>query len=74
MLRNPWKGACDCDAAGTYRAELIERRRAQAATVAGLTGWSRTRIDTRMASGDDAYLPVAPQAAPVRWWQKLWAR
>jgi len=74
VLRNPWKGACDCDGANAYRAELIERHAAQARAVAALTGWSRGRIDNRMAAGDDAYLPAARGAAQDRWWQKLWAR
>jgi len=73
IMRNPFKGDCNCPQGDAYRRELIARRERQRDLLASLTGWSASSIGARMADGDDAYLPAA-YVPPKPWWQKLWAR
>jgi Na+-translocating ferredoxin:NAD+ oxidoreductase RnfD subunit len=75
VLRHPWKGEANCPEGERYREELAERRAKQRANVVELTGWSRGRVQERMARGDDAYVPaVAVRKDVSKWWQKLWQR
>ena len=65
IIRHPWRGDASCSAAMEYRAELSERRRKEAETVATLTGWELTRVHKSM--GRDA-----PDNTGTPWWKKLW--
>lgn len=55
VLRHPWTGRADCDAAREYRRTLEERRRREAQNLAELTGEDVRRILGRMdlASGGE---------------------
>lgn len=68
VLRHPWKGNADCDAAKSYRAGLAKRRSDQAAALASLTGWGTEDIRRRMNVAADW---TAPEDT-LHWWQKLW--
>jgi hypothetical protein len=68
VLRHPWSGPAACPAGERYRLQLLERQQREAETLASLTGWSMVDIKNKMA------LPPAPDAEPVRWWQRLWQR
>ena len=72
VLRHAYTGPATCDAAETYRRELVQRHDREAQTLASLTGWSVEDIRRRQGSG-----PVAPPRGPVddpaaAWWRKLW--
>jgi hypothetical protein len=68
VLRHPWKGTADCDAAKPYKAGLAKRRQAQALALTELTGWSTDDIRRHMALAADW---TAPEDT-LHWWQKLW--
>jgi hypothetical protein len=70
VMRHPWKGVAECDAAKAYRAGLRTRRAKEAENLVTLTGWDLGGIRTKMnvtadwsAPGDD-----------TRWWQRLWPK
>lgn len=64
VLRHPFKGGSSCSQMEGYRAQVKERRRKEAETLADITGWSETTIRERM--GEDAPAPADP------WYRKLW--
>jgi hypothetical protein len=49
VLHHPWQGKASCDAGEKYRASLPERFKREASNLAGLTGWSQSDIENRMA-------------------------
>jgi hypothetical protein len=52
VLHYPWPGTAACAAGESYRVALPARFEKEAANLAGLTGWPRAEIETRMeASG-----------------------
>jgi len=66
VLRHPWLGSSQCEAATAYRKELPARMEAEAQTLARLTGWDLEEIRGK--------LPVAPSVsgADAPWWKSLW--
>jgi hypothetical protein len=50
VLRHPWLGAGDCEAAREYRRALIDRREKEAQTLAWLTGWDINEIRGKMGN------------------------
>lgn len=67
VLRHPWKGKADCEAARRYEAELPVRADKEAQTLSMLTGWDIDKIRERMKIAG----PV-PKSGDNRWWEKLW--
>jgi hypothetical protein len=51
VLRYPWPGEPKCSNGDKYLASLPARFRREAENLAGLTGWSRAEIETRMEAG-----------------------
>ena len=49
VLRHAWKGEASCPAGEEYRRQLAQRHRAEARTLASLTGWDLDEIHDRMA-------------------------
>jgi len=73
IIRHPWKGTGDCEAAKRYREELPKRLDGYAQNLARLTGWDITDIRNK------AVTPTASPETPVpsgksedSWWKKLW--
>ena len=66
VLRHEWKGEASCEAATRYRTDLPQRREREAQNLASLTGWDIGQIRRSMNTG------VAPAAAPLHWWDRLW--
>ncbi|MFQ5929664.1 MAG: DUF2330 domain-containing protein [Acidobacteriota bacterium] len=71
VLRHPWKGNGDCQAAEHYRRALLKRQEKEAQRLAALTGWDINEIREKMdllstTSGGDN--------GEKTWWQKLWDR
>lgn len=68
VLRHPYKGDAQCEAAEQYRAGLPERFEKEAQTLASLTGWDIGDIRGEMNESDQLFAP--PETAP--WWKRLW--
>ncbi len=66
ILRQPWQGDADCDAAREYRKQLRERMKQEAQNLADLTGWKIEDISKKMN------LPAAGSDGEKKWWQKMW--
>jgi hypothetical protein len=66
VLRHPWNGSSDCEAAKTYRASLRERQEKEAENLARLTGWNVNDVRKKMN--------LASNGNPVdkKWWEKIW--
>lgn len=65
VLRHPWLGADDCQAAKEYRAGLKDRWETEAQTLATLTAWPIADIRAKQPSQADI-----PRAKP--WWEQIW--
>jgi len=67
VLRHPWTGSADCDAAKAYRNGLVARQQKEAANLASLTGWDIDKIRARIKS------PPADAGQPGKdkWWEKV---
>ena len=68
VLRHPYKGDAQCEAADEYRASLPERFEKEAQTLANLTDWDIDDIRTKMNEGDQDFTPPKKR----NWWEKLW--
>lgn len=69
VLRHPYKGDAECEAADQYRAGFPARFEKEAQTLATLTGWDIDKIRDRMAENDQSFAP--PKKTP--WWKKIWS-
>jgi len=68
VLRHPYTGDAQCEAAEGYRAELPKRFEKEAQTLANLTGWDIEEIrDSMNESGQNFEEPE-----PTSWWRRLW--
>ena len=71
VLRHPWAGNADCDAAKQYRKNLWTRQEKEAQRLASLTAWDINKIRTEMgisSSGPKDGNDKKP------WWQRIWDR
>lgn len=68
VLRHPYKGDSQCDAAEQYRAELPKRFEKEAQTLANLTGWDIDSIRDKMNDGGQSF--EEPKKDP--WWKRIW--
>ena len=68
VLRHPYKGDSQCDAADNYRAELPKRFEKEAQTLANLTGWDIDTIREKMNNGEQSF----EQPEKTNWWDRLW--
>lgn len=68
VLRHPWKGDDQCEAARDYRRQLRKRLEQESRTLANLTGWDINRIRERqdIPKGDGR------GNSDGNWWEKLW--
>lgn len=66
ILRHPWTGEADCEAAREYRQQLAKRLRQEAKQLANLTGWDIDKIR------DKIDYPEASQPREDNWWQRIW--
>lgn len=63
IVRHPFTGEAQCEAAQVYKEALPERFEQEAQNLARLTGWDINAIRQKLP---------AVQAEPRRWWQRLW--
>ena len=68
VLRHPYKGDAQCEAAEDYRANLPKRFEKEAQTLARLTNWDIDDIRDKMGDGGQSFEP--PKKEP--WWKRLW--
>lgn len=68
VLRHPYQGDAQCEAATQYRAELPKRFEKEAQTLANLTGWDIDDIRGNMSAGEQSFEPPKPES----WWKRLW--
>ena len=66
ILRHPWTGTDECQAATVYRHQLRERYEREAQTLASLTGWNISDIRKTM---NIASLPAGEEK---KWYHRLW--
>lgn len=64
VLRHPWEGDSECDAARAYRARLRDRQEQEARALHDLTGWKMSKI--RREVGLDEPAPK------LKWWESIW--
>jgi hypothetical protein len=69
VLRHPYAGGAVCDAAKSYRKDLLARLNAQASTLSELTGWPRASIVARM---DIASVEGQVSLDADPWWRGIW--
>ncbi len=70
ILRHPWTGQSDCEAAREYRRMLAKRQRDEARNLASLTGWDFEQIARKM---DLAAVEAAAETGQdPKFWRKLW--
>ena len=67
VLRHPWTGSDECEAAEQYRRDLRARQEADAHRLADLTGWDHAEIRRKMRLAG-----ATPAAEEESWWEALW--
>ncbi|MCR9270912.1 MAG: DUF2330 domain-containing protein [Henriciella sp.] len=75
VLRHPWRGDYgQCEAAGEYAEQLVERWDEEAESLAKLTGWELDEIKQKMADGgfSASAVGVSNPKPKRKWWQRLW--
>jgi len=65
VIRRPYRGEMNCDAAKSYRQTTRQRQQQEAKTLANLTGWPLEKIDPKI----DFLESITD---PIPWWRKLW--
>ncbi len=65
VLRHPWKGEAQCEAAERYRQSLRARAEREAGNLAALTGWPIEDIRRKTGTVPEG----SPEGRP--WWQRL---
>jgi len=68
VLRHPYTGSVNCDAARTYRAQVRERQEKEALNLARLTGWGVSDIRSKM----DLVRNDPDPAEDRKWYEKIW--
>ena len=66
VLRHPYKGPTDCEAARGYLEQVARRQDKEAQVLADLTGWQLSSIKQKM--------PAQFSAKPSNWWNAIWPR
>lgn len=69
VLRHPWDGQDECDAAKKYRKDLPHRREQEAKNLASLTDWDINEIRRKMNLGERVSEGM-PDDTP--WWNRIW--
>ncbi len=71
ILRHPWTGRPQCEAAQRYFRELPRRFEREAQTLARLTDWPIAQIRRKMeANGQSMKVPTG--GGGEKWWEKIW--
>lgn len=68
VLRHPYTGSANCEAAKAYRAEVRSRQEKEALTLARLTGWAVSDIRGKM----ELVRAEPEQGEDKKWYEKIW--
>ncbi len=68
VMRHPYTGEAECEAAADYRSTLPKRYEQEAQSLANLTGWDIQEIRDRMNTEGQPF--EEPKKEP--WWKRLW--
>lgn len=71
IMRHPWTGSDECDAAKEYRKQLRARQEKQAQTLAYLTGWEMDDIKEKMNLAKDES-GGSGGGKGQEWWNDIW--
>ncbi len=71
VMRHPFKGEAQCEAAGTYYEGLKKRFDKEAKTLANLTGWNVNDIRAKMAKNGQSFKDL-PKGSDNPWWENMW--
>ncbi|HDN25506.1 MAG TPA: DUF2330 domain-containing protein, partial [Thioploca sp.] len=71
VLRHPWTGTKNCQAAQEYRQTLKQRQEREAQKLASLTGWDINQIRRKMGISSPA---TDNNQDGNTWWQKIWEK
>ena len=72
VLRHPWTGHPQCDAARTYLEGLPDRFEQEAQNLARMTNWPITEIRDEMETNGQSFTPPSIEPDKRQWWEKLW--
>ena len=74
VIRHPWTGNSQCEAAETYRNKTLpERLEKETTNLARLTGWDINDIRKKVPQlANDPTSQASPPDKPTPWWKKLW--
>jgi hypothetical protein len=68
VLRHPYQGDSECQAAEQYRADLPKRFEKEAQTLANLTGWDIDKIRDKMDDNGQSFETTEKDP----WWKRIW--
>lgn len=68
ILRHPYTGDAQCEAAKDYKASLPDRFEKEAQSLANLTGWPIADIRAKMKDKGQSFKPPKKKT----WWERLW--
>ena len=71
VMRHPFKGEGQCEAAGSYYEGLKKRFDKEAKTLANLTGWDVNDIRAKMAKNGQSFKDL-PKGSDKPWWENMW--
>ena len=71
ILRHPWTGRPQCQAAESYFRELPRRFEREAQTLARLTDWPIAQIRRKMEAGGQS-MKAPNGGGDEKWWEKIW--
>lgn len=71
VMRHPFKGNAQCEAAGTYYEGLKPRFEKEAKTLAHLTGWDVNDIRRKMEKNGQSF-NIKEDIKNEPWWENMW--
>lgn len=71
VMRHPFKGNAQCEAAGAYYSGLKDRFETEAKTLANLTGWDVNDIRRKMEKNGQSF-NIKEDIKNEPWWENMW--
>ena len=73
ILRHPYEGDMKCDAAQGYKRQVNDRIDRDIKTLANLTGWERSYIETKIDNyGKGGKFDLKEKPKKNDWWNRIW--
>ncbi|MEM7256307.1 MAG: DUF2330 domain-containing protein [Pseudomonadota bacterium] len=67
VMRHPWSGAANCEAAKSYFASVEKREAVNASRLINLTGWDKAEVEALLGA------PVS-NVDDEKWWRRIWKK